>query len=215
MITVITHHKPRESISVKRCVQSVSDALQEGDCHYFLELDGSEYYNFANERFSAMKYGDYVCFVDDDDHIPSNVLSIARDCILKNPNYGIYYTRECKVIGNDIIPCKAGDKYENLIISPTSIHHLCIFNTKYITNDCLDVALKAQCGIEWAMKAYLGLTHGAMHIPIDGYYYCLHKDQLSHKMTKNFFDNHNFFKGAFAGWQKHYGQIPLYTLPEY
>lgn len=215
MITVITHHNPNRNVDINRCVQSVNAALQHGDKHIFIECDAKIHTEFLQARFDSLKLGDYVCFVDDDDYIPENVLAIARQCIIENPDVGLYFTRECRVIGNDIIQCKAGENYENLISGPTSMHHLCVFNTKYITIECLDIAIKAQCGIEWVIKCWLALQYGAIHIPIDGYFYCLHKHQLSGKMARKFFDNRSFFKGVFAGWQKYYGQIPIYTLPEY
>lgn len=215
MITVITHHNPNRNIDIMRCIQSVNSALQPGDKHLFIECEGTSYNDFAKARFDALKLGDYVCFVDDDDYISKNALFMARQCIIENPGLGLYFTRESKDCGGVIIPCKAGENYENLIGSPTSIHHLCIFNTKYIDKDILSMAFQTGCGIEWIMRCWFGLQYGAIHMPIDGYYYCLHKHQLSANMAKNFFDNRSFFKGVFAGWQKYYGSIPIYTLPEY
>lgn len=215
MITVVTHHNPKRDISIKRCIQSVDAALQPGDKHLFIECDGTNYNDYAKARFDSLKLGDYVCFVDDDDYIPENVLADVRKCIIDNPDVGLYYTRECKVISNDIIHCKAGEKYENLIISPTGIHHLSIFNTKYIDNEILDLAFQVGCGVEWIMRCWFALQYGAIHIPIDGYYYCFHDSQLYKRLTKNFFNHNKLFKSVFAGWQKHYGQIPIYTLPEY
>lgn len=215
MITVVTHHNPHRDIDVTRCIQSVNAALQPGDKHIFIECDGKNYADFAKARFDALKLGDYVCFVDDDDYISIDALSIARRCIIDNPNVGLYFTRESKDFRGDIIQCKAGDSYECLVKSATAIHHLSIFNTKYLNKECLDVAIQAECGIEWALRCWMALQHGAIHIPIEGYFHVLHDQQISLLMPKYYRQSFSFFKGVFAGWQKHYGQIPTYTLPEY
>lgn len=215
MITVVTHHNPNRNIDVTRCIQSVNAALQPGDRHVFIECDGTNYADFAKARFDALKLGDYVCFVDDDDYISEDALAIARRCIIDNPGIGLYFTRESKVYGGVIIPCKAGDNYECLIKSVTAVHHLSVFNTKYLDEECLNIATKANCAIEWILRCRMALKHGAIHIPIDGYYHSLHDQQISLVMPKHYRQSYSFLKGVFAGWQKYYGQIPTYTLPEY
>lgn len=210
MLTVVTHVNRNRNIDISRCIDSIDDSLC-GDARHLII---SNYSDFLKARHEAVfKKEGFIAFIDDDDFIERDCIKFLNDAINKNTRAGIIFSNEKRYYSEyDIISEKAGSCYEDLLFSASKIHHICAINSEYITKKSIELALQANCGIEWCMKAEAGLAHGAVHINEFLYNYVQHKNQLSCSVGHHFKNCKKIFLPQFAKWQKHFGEIPLFNL---
>ena len=213
-ITIVTHTNPAAGRDITRSVESVEAAIEgvSGVTHKIIEHDGDPI-SFLKARWDATKLDDYVIFVDDDDYIPKNAIKLCKLALDDNPDVGLIYTREMKVmpdgrvVGSGIIALP----YHTAILTSNMVHHLSVMNTKYITNESLDLVLKYDYGCEWAMRSEAISKGGALHIPMVGYYWVQHDNQHHKTYTGNLAEANRkaMVKEMQAMWpMKYTGMIP-------
>lgn len=221
-LTVVTHtrlHNPYPEL-LERCKQSVAAALPPNSQHLVLvnnpiELhgDGADFSEFfAHLRWSALQYSKYIAFVDDDDYIHRDSLRLCMDAISQ--------TGAAAAVTNEVVVDVSGKHlsanrypryYCGVGMHPRTIHHLTVFNREFVQPAALELALQFGVGIDWTMKASVCLTGGAVHVPIDGYYWTQHKHRSTATSTAQ--DSYadkilplgNAIKNAFPA---RFGQIP-------
>lgn len=181
-LTVVTHTNSRLGRDIRRCVESIRNALPENAKHIIIEHDGS-FDSYLIARHDAMKLDDVVVFVDDDDYISEDSLKLCMEALNAN-DVGIAFTREIKVMENGNHRRNKNPVHHSEICNhPETIHHMVAYRTKYISKRSLDLSLKYGCGIEWTTKADAALAAGAIFIPVDGYYWVQHENQ-HHKIPE-------------------------------
>lgn len=209
-LTLITHINLNRYIDRAPCFASINTQTDKNFNHKVIYLDCKSNDDFIRKRHKSIKscYG-FFAFVDDDDFIRDDTVCWLNKAISKYPDAGMVYSNERHQMGEyGIIDAKASNEYEGLLWSATRLHHICAINSKYITDKSLELALKAQCGIEWCMKAEAALQYGAVYINEYLYTYCYHDLMLSHTVQDKFKNSKEIFIPEFKKWQKFFGQIP-------
>lgn len=209
MLTIITHVNPNRTIDNKRCFESVRNGLANTARHVVLECDAKDYRDFLIARYQSLKFGEWVAFVDDDDYINPLAIQLFEYCINLYPHSGIIYTNEIIEDDHGRTIRHAGETYESLFESASSIHHMCAIRTNAVSSQSLNLALHAGCGIEWAMKAEASLKYGAIHIPEPLYTTVRrHNERNVCNHGYKYHDNHHLFINKFKEWQHFTGTIP-------
>lgn len=212
-LTVVTHTDVTLNRDISRCLKSVQDALPKGAEHLVIESDG-DYSKFVKLRQDAMLLNDIVIFVDDDDYILPDSLQNCVDA-LSNTDVGIAFTKEAKVFDNRCEINKAPTNVSSIISSPTIVHHMTAYRTKYITNRSTELIKKLKISPEWILKVDAALNAGAVHIPKVGY--CWVQGQVqNHKsydyrktFSKTLFKMHDEFRS----WISVNYQIQIWNPP--
>lgn len=180
-LTVVTHTRSLKSSTLARCIDSVAAALPPSCEHKVIELINPTATEFQKARYSAMQLGDIVVFVDDDDYISQDSLTLCLDA-LTNTSAGLAFTNE--VIVDPDGSTRVNNRrinYDMICLTPQIIHHMSAYRTSSVSSDSYMLAEKYQCGIEWIMKCEAAYKHGAVYIPTNGYYWVQHA--LQHHRT--------------------------------
>lgn len=169
-LTVVTHSNVNYQRDTSRCIASVRAALT-GACKHVVIPLVTDNNGFMQARYDALKLGDVIAFVDDDDTITPDALALCLDALNKYP-VGVAFT-DCTIVCADgqerrAAPCQG---YGDIASRPSALHHLVAIRTSAVTPRALALAQQYGCGIEWIMKAEAALTQGAVHIPKVGYHY--------------------------------------------
>lgn len=216
MLTVVTHTNPNSGRDLSRCIESVKAALPPtGARHVIINVENDENSRSAlmQARWDARELDEYICFVDDDDYISQDSL-IKTFAAIRVQQAGVAFT-------NEVLVDKAGKvlsrndqvkMFEHIPLTPLIIHHLAIMKTSYLTDEVKVLADQYTMSIEWIMKARCALEGGAIHVPIDGYFWVQHDDQ-HHKITawqEAFRKNCPLLTPKLRSWAKFAGPIPQY-----
>jgi len=107
----------------------------------------------------------YFFFIDDDDHLPSNYISVLQKC--KDANTAIAYTDE--YVADEY---RARDKYSqaNHLANPTLAHHLVLCNTS-IANEAIRNLPLGEFWPEMMLYWEMAKLGGASYIPEIGYHW--------------------------------------------
>lgn len=221
-LTVVTHtrlHNPYPEL-LERCKQSVAAALPSNSQHIVvfndstgMHRDSAQFAEFyANLRYSALQYSQYIAFVDDDDYIHPDSLRTCMDAISQTGT-AVAVTNEIMVDvdGKYLSAYRYPRYYCGVANHPRTVHHLTVFNRDFVQPVALELALQFGAGIEWTMRASACLTGGAVHVPIDGYYWTQHKHRSTtmsttqHLYADKILPLGNAIKNAFP---TRFGRIP-------
>lgn len=208
-LTVVTHTNPDSGRDISKCIQSVEAAMPRTGAHYVLECRG----NLQEARWKAAMMDEFVCFVDDDDYISQDSLSRCVEA-LNATGAGMAFTNEVLVDGNGkVLSRNDGIKnYDMIPLTPMIIHHMSVVRRSALSQECYDIAVEHGCGIEWLMKAHAALKYGAVHVPIDGYFWVQHG--AAHHMTPEwqsaFLTNTQLLTPRIRQWLTVNGPIPQY-----
>lgn len=212
-LAVVTHTNRAWGRDLSRVTESVRAALPENSRHEIVELDHG-FDNFIEARHAAMSLGDIVVFVDDDDYIAPNSLHLVKAAI-ESSDAGVAYTREVTVRANgEHIAGRPSLDYGMIHIHPQIIHHMSAINTKYVSERSYNASVQHRCGIEWSIKTDAIGRAGAIHVPIDGYYWVQHKEQ-HHRMPEvqtAYTTGMRAMRQTISSWIKQTGVIPTYQL---
>jgi hypothetical protein len=176
-ITIITCTAGRRPNLLKRCINSINSAKSDIDKHLIIETQ-----EYIKSKKEIMNIPGFIAFVDDDDYISENAISLCRGALEKY-NVGACFTYErvqsepsSEFIYNDYTNVGAKN-YNEICLSPGGIHHLVVFNMKHCHPDCFKLQDKFSCGIDWLLKASAAVTGGCIKIPEIGYYWNQHNVQ--------------------------------------
>lgn len=216
-LTVVTHTYNRSSKQLERCVDSVENALPKNANHVVIDVPHDDR-AFQQARIDAMKLNDMVAFVDDDDYIHPDSLRLCTDALL-DTECGIAFTRE--IIQRDGAKGRSRIKefkYDLLSSSVRYVHHLTMYNTKHISSLAteLNTRFNLYIGIEWVLKYDAAHRAGAIHVPIDGYYWIEHKHQCHRNsgLQQEYANNLSSIKKTLQEYDStmnFHGTIPVWT----
>lgn len=214
-LTVVTHTNPKKTRDISKCLESVKAALPENARHEVIELATATAIEYAQARHKTMLLDDIVVFVDDDDYIAPDSLWMCLEAINKT-DAGLAFTNEV-IVAPDLTEriVSHSTKYELIGITTQIIHHMAMFRTKCVTSKSLDLAVKFECGIEWAMRSQAAFAQGAVHVPIPGYYWVHHAGQ-HHKdpeVLRVARKNLDQVGSEIRSWSDRKGAVPVW-LPE-
>ena len=136
---------------------------------------------FFEARRWTYTLGGVVACVDWDDRL---VAGAAEACV--NPkdrhNAAVAFTLQ-RLIGEAGEPLgerRGTVNPRHLAYKPDSIHHLTCFRSELVPLDLMSVvAACAPLCVDWVVKAYLALHHGAVQVPMVGYEWRQHAAQAS------------------------------------
>lgn len=207
-LTVVTHTNVRYARDISRCVASVKAALTPECSHVVIELD-VDYDGFVEARYKALKLGEAIAFVDDDDYITPDALRLCLQA-LNQGDPGLVFTKELSHFPDKStsLGLQCPD-YRTISSSPSAIHHLAAIRTEAVTDRSLDLAKKHGCGIEWVMKAEAAIFHGAVHIPKIGYHYVRHPGQTTCQVVDLHRKGIKPIAEELRAWRGHTGLIPI------
>lgn len=175
-LTVVTHHNTSKNRNLDKCVESVANALPENAKHVIVECT-DHYADFVKARYAALSLDDIIVFVDDDDYVSKESLKLCMSA-LDNTTAGIAFTREVKVRTDGTRTVNTAPTYcRSMLNGPESVHHMTAIRTASVSERSLLLGSKYMIGIEWFMRADAAFAHGAVHVPVDGYYWVQHPAQ--------------------------------------
>jgi glycosyltransferase involved in cell wall biosynthesis len=177
-LSIITMTKGDRPVLLERCKASVQAALPYGAVHRVIlspTLDAAAKFKYAKES-------EFVAFVDDDDTISPDSISRCMSAIIEH-DAGLAYTREVTV---DLNLNKLNMtqvqtlSYANISDHPRAAHHLALIRSECLDERAVQMHEKFNMGIDWYMNASAALNErGAVHVPIDGYFWTIHDGQHS------------------------------------
>lgn len=133
-------------------------------------------------RMEAMAEADIVAFVDDDDTVVNNSLSICYD-VMQRSSAGLVFTdqRQVLVDGSTLNDRVGTRTYDEVCKRPERIHHLSLIRTADVT---LPSGPIGHGNLDWYLRTSALEKSGAIHVPIIGYHWLMHPGQL-HKQPKS------------------------------
>jgi hypothetical protein len=212
-LTVVTHTCGVWNRDLTRCLASVNEALPKNAKHLVIELD-ARYENFQEARFEAIKLDEFIVFVDDDDYISKDSLQLCLQA-LEDTGAGLAFTDEVLVgiDGREQHHNCGSINYDMIRCSPQVIHHMAMMRTSAMSSRSIELARKYKCGIEWIMKADAA-SKGAIHVPIDGYFWVQHLNQHSRTPVWQtaFRNNLRLIGKELSNWNTLAGKIPSWSI---
>lgn len=213
-LTVITHTCKSWNRDITKCLDSVKEALPKNAKHLIIELDKDDSYEkFQEARFNSIKFDEVVVFVDDDDYISKDSLKLCLQA-LEETGAGLAFTDEVIIGLNGKEQHNSRHvNYDMIKCSPQVIHHMSMMRTSAVGSRSIELARKHKCGIEWIMKADAA-SKGAIHVPIDGYFWVQHREQYSKtlKWQEAFRNNIHLIGKELSNWNTLTGKIPSWSL---
>lgn len=207
MLSVITHSSGDRPAFLERCKTSVNAGLKPGMIHRVIPGFSS-----WSQRYLDSQCDEFVAFVDDDDTIHPEALDRCLKAIIAT-GAGVAFTDEMLVKPDlSVIQASTGlKKYDAVRVLPRAIHHLTVMRSSAIDPRCVDLHEKIGCGIDWFMNASAALVHGAVHVPMYGYYWTIHESSHTAKDAEFFRKNMRLMTNNIeALWGKRRGHIPVW-----
>lgn len=176
-LTVVTHTQHSRPDYLKQCIESVERALPSGAKHKIVYCPN--YQTWGRARLDAVLSDEFVAFVDDDLVAPQAIKACLE--ALEATGAGIACTNEVLIDqhGAVMLRVDARKNYMGVSSHPRTLHHLCLFRSSAVDPRALDFHYQYGHGIDWLMKASAALQHGAIHVPIDGYYWRQHDGTMT------------------------------------
>lgn len=207
LVTLTRHERPE---LLDRCCSSVAKSLISGSRHEIITCHG----DFTQARYDATQLSEYVAFVDDDDSISPDTISVCMAAIAMHPSAGLLFTNEVvvDVNGNELSANRNLRTYTDIKTHPRAAHHLAIIKRSSITHKALEVSTELGIGVDWVLKASAAFTSGAIHVPIDGYFWTHHESQHSTRNKPAYDDCMPAVRNAIAqNWKGYIGRVPVYS----
>jgi hypothetical protein len=165
-LTVITFTNGKRAALLERCRSSVSAALPPGAEHLVINVSRQE---FDQQRLDALFVNRYTAFVDDDDEIHPDALSLCL-AALKQAEVGVAVTNEVSVFSDTKWYQRSRKFYQNVYTNPTEVHHLVMYDSSKIpVQQIRTISSEFIVGVDWFTVAGTVLSAGAVHVPLDGY----------------------------------------------
>lgn len=183
-LAVITHTTGDREEFLDRCKDSVKKALSDNAEHRIITVRNFD--EWARSRVESISDADLFAFVDDDDYISENSLTLLREAI-SYTGLGSACTDELLVDieGKPINDVVYNKTYNYVSKHPRVAHHLFMFRKECLDPSVIEFAKDYSCGIDWILKASVINTHGCSYVPINGYYWTQHKNQSTRLNNKS------------------------------
>ena len=227
MLTIITHTRGTRAPWFDECVASVKKFLPDNAVHQIEVLGELSNEDYLLKRWDSIPDSGYFCFVDDDDVIVNDSLRLCVEA-LESTGAGCAFTAQ-SIINHDgsVVNPPSGSsvksdgslyiqpvRYFESTVHPQVIHHLCVMRRDAIdTKLCKEMTNRYGVGGEWIMKSSAALIHGAIQVPIVGYYWRHHNNNQSRnpEFKDGFVKKIGLLGRDLARLQQHQGFIPQYT----
>ncbi len=211
-LIVVTHRNPNNTRDITKCVDSVAVAIANlpkhiTATHTFIDCFSAD--AVTDARVEALKLGEFICFVDDDDEITPLSLAHAMSAIIAC-NAGVAFTQEKMVYATKAVISDCAATYEDVILGPRIIHHLAVIRSGAVTERGIKLAKYLRIGSEWVLKADAGFNKGIVHVPEIGYYWNQHDNDQSHKQTQHkaeYLDRMRYVTKEMKAWARPRGKI--------
>ena len=188
-LAVITFTKSDRPLLLEKCKASVAAALPPGAVHTIINTTKYD----PQDRFNAIKSAEFVAIVDDDDVIAPDALTLTLEAIQKF-DAGIAFTREVVVDTEGVkknYPIFQAKKLSDIASHTRYAHHLVMIRSNQIDDRVVAMHNKFGIGIDWFIVACAALNgKGAVHVPIDGYFWTHHADSQHAVQTREAFNLH-------------------------
>lgn len=186
------------------------------DTHQILQCGGEA---FQETRWETTKSaGGYVAWVDDDDRVVGDALALCVRA-LDATGAGIAFTREVRIdVDGKPLPAAVGRPVSRMDVAmhPRALHHLAVVRADCLDPIVLQHALRIGIGIDWLMRAYAGLVHGAIHVPVVGYEWRQHQlqESVSGRWGNAYENAMPALRSVTRGWMGMESRIPHFMEPD-
>ena len=196
----------------QHCTESVTVALPPGMEYVILETPNDiEFYTFS---MHSLLSDDVVMLVDEDDYISVNSISYCLQA-LKDTGSGISFTNEVLITtNNQMIPRPAPVlTYNEMYRNRGLVHHLVALDVSALDARAIKLAELYPSLATWIFYINAAINKGAIHVPIDGYFWRQHSDQLHNReqKTKSIQLAVNAVKKEITAWGGRVGNIPVWN----
>lgn len=181
MLAISTVTLNRRPEWLAECVRSVRDQMPVDSVHNI--VDGTD---FLPAKWSATQVGDYFAWVDDDDLVCNDALSLCVRA-LEQTGAGVAFTYEQQMDaeGRDLgAPDRSVVHLSDVAMHPRMLHHLAVMRSDALSPHVLDLAAEFGLGIDWLCRAWCALKHGAIQVPIVGYRWRQHQHPHHHQLHR-------------------------------
>lgn len=148
--------------------------------HVVLNVPDGGLFQARRDGYSC---GGLVACLDYDDRL---VAGAVQSCVeaLESTKAGVAFTWEARMDeqGRRTSTRRGPVTRQQLATAPESIHHLAVVRSELLPGNVLDLAeqLSPLC-VDWIVKAYLAFKFGAVQVPMVGYEWRHHGDQITRK----------------------------------
>jgi hypothetical protein len=134
-------------------------------------------------RKDGYSWGGMVACLDYDDRLVSGAVRACVDA-LESTRAGIAFTWEARMdeSGRRTSERRGPVTQRHLATMPESIHHLAVIRSELLPGHILELAEHvAPLCVDWIVKSYLAFKFGAVQVPMVGYEWRFHGDQITQK----------------------------------
>lgn len=185
--TVVTLTAGNRPGYLASCLSSVAAGMPAGGAHEVTVCPPDADFQCARWE-TTMRHGGMVAWVDDDDEVANDGLRLCKEA-LERTGAGIAFTYEERMnvhgenIGGGIPFGELPRTLRDVAMHPRMLHHLAVIRTDCLRPEVLEQADRIGIGIDWLMRAYVALKHGAVQVPVYGYRWRQHAQQESKTTT--------------------------------
>lgn len=141
---------------------------------------------YMDARLWSYSQGETMANLDHDDVLPPGGLE-ACEAALQATGAGVAFTWQRSIDGSGGTQKERTEpvRPRDVASTPDSIHHLSVLRTDLIPPQLLSEIKAARLlHIDWVVRAYLALVHGAVQVPMIGYLWRQHRGQMTRNMDK-------------------------------
>lgn len=123
---------------------------------------------------------EFVAWVDDDDRVCNDALRLCVQA-LRDTGAGVAFTFEARIDehGNRLSTTSHERSLRDVAMHPRCLHHLAVIRRECLTPEVYAHAERLGIGIDWLMRAWCALRHGAVQVPVIGYEWRSHPGATS------------------------------------
>lgn len=184
MLTIVTMTANKRPAWLAQCAGSIRAQEIDGAVHSIVGCPSLA--DWSTTRLRSLEVGtEFVAFVDDDDVVLSGSLGFCCQA-LKDTGAGVAFTREALIYADGSMGSTHG-KTAPATLGPVgrfphAIHHLAVMRRSAIDFEQVRAAHRglepSGAGLDWLIKANAAAHGGAVHIPLIGYGWRQHREQL-------------------------------------
>lgn len=165
---------------LEECKQSVQSALPEDARHIVMRHERGSNFQFKRWAHTYHADADFVAWVDDDDRVCNDALRLCVQA-LQETGAGVAFTHEARIDehGAEISRTTHPRTYRDVAMHPRCLHHLAVMRRECLDPVVFDQAERIGIGIDWLMRAWCALKHGAVQVPVIGYEWRRHSEATS------------------------------------
>lgn len=161
------------------CKASVKQTAPEGTEHIIVQAGA----DWGKVLFTLKDSADLIAWVDYDDVVYPGALRYCFDILEAYPFLGLAYTDEriININGLTVKELKGRKSLIDLVGHPRNVHHLSVTRSSFVDDEPLKVhdEIGEPLPMDWLIRARAGARGGMVHVPIVGYGWRAHPQQIS------------------------------------